>query len=71
MTTLQSTPALEANEKGVVYANHEGDSSQRGADEHDVEDLPDPDAGKSDAERAALVLTHSCFSLPIPGYVIH
>jgi len=55
MATLHSTPTLEANEKGVVYANHDGGTSQLGSNHHDVEDLPDPDTGKSDAERAALV----------------
>lgn len=55
MATIQSTPAPEANEKGIVYANNDVDSSQLSSTHHDFDDLPDPDAGKSDAERAALV----------------
>lgn len=61
MATIQSTPAPEANEKGIVYANNDVDSSQLSSTHHDFDDLPDPDAGKSDAERAALVRTMPLF----------
>ncbi|KAH9880271.1 hypothetical protein IAQ61_000560 [Plenodomus lingam] len=55
MATIQSQPALEeANEKGSVYANNDIDSSQLSAEHADVEDLPDPDVGKTDEERAKL-----------------
>jgi hypothetical protein len=52
----------EANEKGEhVYAN-DIDSS-RISTPGDIDDLPDPDAGKSDAERARLV---RCAPPPVP-----
>lgn len=48
--------SLEANEKGNVYGINDVDSSQASNPGGvDYEDLPDPDAGKSDEERARLV----------------
>lgn len=54
MAAVQPHSTVEANEKGAVFANHV-DSSQVSSSHHDYEDLPDPDVGKSDAERVALV----------------
>lgn len=64
MAAVQQHSSLEvneANEKGQhIYAN-DIDSS-RISTPGDVDDLPDPDAGKSDAERAALVRHALSFS---------
>jgi hypothetical protein len=46
---------LEANEKGNVYNINDVDSSQLSTPGGDFDELPDPDAGKSDEERARLV----------------
>lgn len=47
-------PTLRSdNEKSAAIYNDSSDISSSGVGEHD--DLPDPDAGKSDEERAKLV----------------
>jgi hypothetical protein len=47
-------PTLRSdNEKSAAVYNESSDASSNGVGEYD--DLPDPDAGKSDAERAKLV----------------
>lgn len=56
MEVVPPHSTLEVNEKGAVYAN-DVDSSQGSSNHHD-DDLRDPDVGKSDAERAALVRHH-------------
>ena len=76
MATVQQHSSLEvneANEKGQhIYAN-DIDSS-RISTPGDVDDLPDPDAGKSDAERAALVrhaLIFACWNSLTSGRTKH
>jgi hypothetical protein len=54
MAAVQQKSSLEANEKGqAIYANDV--SSSQISSPSDIEEYPDPDAGKSDEERARLV----------------
>ena len=67
MAAVQPPSSLEANEKGAVFAN-DVDSSQVSADHNTAfEDLRDPDIGKSDAEREALVRPFSSY-LPLVSH---
>jgi len=54
MAAVQQKSSLEANEKGqAIYANDV--SSSQISSPSDIDEYPDPDAGKSDEERARLV----------------
>lgn len=57
-TGLEVTdPTLRSdNEKAAAVYNESSDASSNGVGDYD--DLPDPDAGKSDEERAKLVCSH-------------
>ena len=63
MAAVQPQSTLEANEKGAAYTTDVDSSTQVSSAHHDFEDLPDPDVGKSDAERAALVSL--MFTIPL------
>lgn len=54
----QPHSTLEANEKGNAYNINDVDSSQLSTPGGDFDELPDPDAGKSDEERARLVRSY-------------
>jgi hypothetical protein len=63
MEVVPKHSTLEANEKGQnIYAD-DVDSSQISSSPGELEEYPDPDAGKSDDERARLV-RRSCISVP-------
>ena len=56
MADIQDSKAqLEVNEKNNTLATSDIESSITGAPTPDYDDLPDPDVGKSDEERAKLV----------------
>ena len=54
MSAILDSKALEANEKGEHIYTNDVNSSQASTPD-DLDEYPDPDAGKSDEERARLV----------------